>query len=281
MTGPAGTMPPPGATIATLAWWTLRDECRARSLGLLAVVCLGLVAVFRGCAPGSVVVNGAPLDASTLLMHGTFHGLAAGVLLVVALRAMRLFHREREDGTLASVLARPVARWHYLAGKVAGLWGAAVASLLVLHGVLGLLLLVETGTVRPGLLLASLACSLNLLLVVVAVLAFSLWLPDFLAFLLMLAIGLVSVVGQAIAAAAPLVHAAASPAGPGSSGLPWWQVAWALWPKLGGVQMAAAALIDGSPVLPGAGVSPVVNVLVYCGIFAALCYAGFSREDIV
>ena len=93
-------MPPPGATIATLAWWTIRDECRARSLGLLTVVCLGVVAVFRGCAPGAVVVNGAPLDATTLLVHGAFHGLAAGVMLVAALRAMRLFSREREDGTL-------------------------------------------------------------------------------------------------------------------------------------------------------------------------------------
>jgi hypothetical protein len=201
-------------------------------------------------------------------------------MLVAALRAMRLFSREREDGTLAAVLARPVARWHYLAGKVAGLWGAATASLLVLHGVLGLLVLGETGTLRPGLLLASLACALNLLLVVAAVLAFSLWLPDFLAFLLMLGIGLVSAVGQAVAAAAPLVHAAVPPAGSGPAGLPWWQVAWALWPKLGGVQLAAAALIDGAPGLPGAGVLPVVNVLVYCGLFAALCSAGFSREDL-
>ena len=275
-------MTQPGATIATLAWWTIRDEYRSRSTGLLLAVCAALIVFLRSCAQGAVVVNGAALDAATFMAHVAFHGVAAGVLLVAALRGMRLFHRERDDGTCAYLLSRPLARWHYLAGKVTGLWGAWAASMLVLHGVLCLMSFFDTHEVLPGYLLASLLCSVNLLLIVVAALTLSLWLPDFVAFLAILGVGVVSFIGHGIEAVAPLVQAALPPAGTqGPPGVTWWQVAWVLWPKLGALQVTASSLIGRASFLAGAWVLPFVNVAVYCALFAALCSLAFSREDIV
>jgi ABC-type transport system involved in multi-copper enzyme maturation permease subunit len=280
MTGQPGAITRLGAAIATLAWWTIRDEYRSRSTGLLLAACAMLVVFARGCAQGTVVVNGAPLDGQTVLAHLTFHGIAAGILLVAALRGMRLFHRERDDGTHAYLLARPLARGHYVAGKIAGLWGAWAASMLVLHGVLGLSTIVQTPAILPGYLAASILCSLNLALVVAAVLALSLWLPDFLAFLAVLAVVGVSFIGHGIAAAAPLVQAGLPPSDT-PPGVTWWHVAWVLWPKVGGLQMAAWSMIGGASLLAGTWVLPLLNVSVYGAFFVALCYLGFSREDVV
>jgi len=177
------------ATIATLCWWTIIDEFRQRSVVIFFAACAAFMLVMRGCYQGSVVVNGTALDAATLVSHATFHVVAAGVMMIAALMAMRIFKRERDDGTQAYLLSRPIAREHYLAGKVAGLWLGSAASMLALHGVLCLMIFLNAYAVVPGYLTASLLCSVNLLLVVLAVMALSLCLPEFLAFLAILGVG--------------------------------------------------------------------------------------------
>jgi ABC-2 type transport system permease protein len=282
--GTPDAMQQPGATIATLCWWTIRDEFRQRSVVLFLAGCAVFMVVVRGCSHGSYVVNGAALDPATLVSLATFHVVAVGVMLIAGLRAMRLFQRERDDGTQAYLLSRPIARWHYLAGRVAGLWLGAAASMLALHGVLCLLTILNSHVVSPGYLTGSLLCSVNLLLVVLAVLTLSLWLPDFLAFLAVLGVGAVSFIGRGVEAAAqnPLVQSAMQQSGvQGTHGLAWWKVAWILWPKLGGLQVSASTLIGHESFSAGALVNPLVNVVVCCGVLGALCYVGFSREEIV
>jgi ABC-type transport system involved in multi-copper enzyme maturation permease subunit len=272
------------ATIATIAWWTILDEFRQRSVVIFFGVCAACMFLIRGCFQGSVVVNGEALDAAPLVSLGTFHVVAAGAMMIAALRAMRIFQRERDDGTQASLLSRPLARWHYLTGKVEGLWLASVASMLALHGVLLLTTLLTSHTVILGYLAASLLCSVNLLLVVLAVMALSLWIPDFLAFLAILGVGVISFIGHGVAAAArhPLVQSALPPAGAqGAHGFTWWKAAWILWPKLGGLEVAASSLIGSEPFSAGALVNPLGNVVACCCLFSALCYLGFSREEIV
>ncbi len=282
MTEAQGAVNPRGATIAMLAWWTIIDECRPRTVGLLVAVGVMFLVGMRGCAQSSVVVNGESINAATLVAQATFHGLAAGVLLVAALRAMRLFQREREDGTQAYVLSRPVARWQYLVGRVAGLWLVSAAGMLAFHAALFLMTVAETHAGIPAYVMASLLCSVDLLLVILAVLALSLWLPDFLAFLAVMGLTVVSFVGRGLEAAVPLVHRAMPLADASSApGLPWWKMAWLVWPKLGGVQISAASLIGPQPVSAGALVDPLVNVVVYSCIFAMLCSFGFSRTEIV
>ena len=284
MAGTADAMKKTGATIVTLCCWTIIDAFRQRSVVIFFVACAAFMLLIRGCYQGSYVVNGEALDTATLVSQATFHVVAAGVMMIAALMAMRIFKRERDDGTQAYLLSRPIARWHYLAGKVAGLWLGSAASMLVLHGILCLMTFLNAHAVVPGYLTASLLCSVNLLLVVLAVMTLSLWLPDFLAFLAILGVGVVSFVGHGVEAAAqnPLVQSAMQQSGAqGAHGLPWWKAAWILWPKLGGLQVTASSLIGGESFSAGALVNPLVNVVVFCCVLGALCYLGFSREEIV
>jgi hypothetical protein len=282
--GTTGSMKSTGATIATLTWWTVLDQFRQRGVVIFVAACAAFLFVVRGCYQGSYVVNGEPLAAATLVSQATFHVIAAGVMMFAALLAMRIFTRERDDGTQAYLLARPIARWHYLAGKVAGVWLGSAASMFALHGVLSLMAFLNAHGVSPGYLTASLLCSVNLLLVVLAVMALSLWIPDFLAFLAIVGVGVISFIGHGVETVAqhPMVQSALPQAGaPGVHGVPWWKAAWILWPKLGGLQVAASSLIGGEAFSAGALVHPLVNVVVYCCVFGALCYLGFSREEIV
>ena len=284
MAGTTDAMKTTCATIATLAWWTIIDEFRQRSVVIFFAACAAFMFVMRGCYQGAYVVNGEALDAATIVSQATFHVVAAGVMMIAALMAMRIFKRERDDGTQAYLLSRPIARWHYLAGKVAGLWLGSAASMLALHGVLFLMAFLNAHAVILGYLTASLLCSVNLLLVVLAVMALSLWLPDFLAFLAILGVGVVSFIGHGVEAAAqnPMVQSALQQSGAqGAHGFPWWKAAWILWPKLGGLQVAASSLIGSESFSAGALVNPLVNVVVFCCVLGALCYLGFSREEIV
>jgi ABC-type transport system involved in multi-copper enzyme maturation permease subunit len=284
MAGTTDSMNKTWAPLATLAWWTIIDEFRQRSVVIFFAACAAVMFLIRGCYQGSYVVNGEALDAATIVSQAMFHVVAAGVMMIAALMAMRIFKRERDDGTQAYLLSRPMARWHYLAGKVAGLWLGSAASMLALHGVLCLMAFLNAHVVIPGYLTASLLCSVNLLLVVLAVMALSLWIPDFLAFLAILGVGVVSFIGRGLEAAAqnPMGQAAMQQSGAqGAHGLPWWKAVWILWPKLGGLQVAASSLIGGDSFSAGALVKPLVNVVVFCCVFGALCYIGFSREEIV
>ena len=284
MAGTTDAMKKTYATIGTLCWWTIIDEFRQRSVMIFFAVCAAFMLVIRGCYTGSYVVNGEALDAATIVSYVTFHVVAAGVMMIAALMAMRIFKGERDDGTQAYLLSRPIARWHYLAGKVAGLWLGSAVSMLALHGVLCLMTLLNAHTIIPGYLTASLLCSVNLLLIVLAVMALSLCLPEFLSFLAILGVGVVSFIGHGVEAAAqnPMVQSAMQQSGAqGAHGSSWWKTAWILWPKLGGLQVTASSLIGSESLSAGALVNPLVNVVVYCCILGALCYIGFSREEIV
>ena len=284
MAGTTDAMKMTCATIATLAWWTIIDEFRQRSVVIFFAACAAFMFVMRGCYQGAYVVNGEALDAATIVSQATFHVVAAGVMMIAALMAMRIFKRERDDGTQAYLLSRPIARWHYLVGKVAGLWLGSAASMLALHGVLFLMTFMNAHAVISGYLTASLLCTVNLLLVVLAVMALSLWIPDFLAFLAIMGVGVVSFIGHGVEAAAqnPMVQSAMQQSGAqGAHGLPWWKAAWILWPKLGGLQVTASSLIGRESFSAGALVNPLVNVVVFCCVLGALCYIGFSREEIV
>ena len=284
MAGTTDSMKKTCATIATLARWTILDEFRQRSVVIFFAACAAFMFVVRGCYQGSYVVNGEALDAATIVSQATFHVVAVGVMMLAALMAMRIFKRERDDGTQAYLLSRPIARWHYLAGKVAGLWLGSAASMLALHGVLCLMAFLNARVVSAGYLTASLLCSVNLLLVVLAVMVLSLWIPDFLAFLAILGVGVISFIGHGVEAAAqnPMVQSAMQQSGAqGAPGLPWWKAAWILWPKLGGLQVTASSLIGSESFSAGALANPLVNVVVYCCVLGALCFIGFSREEIV
>jgi Na+/proline symporter len=120
--------------------------------------------------------------------------------------------------------------------------------------------------------------------VVIAVLLLSLLMPDIVAFLCVLGVGIVGFVADGIAAAsqsqivqAMLQQSGATP----QSDVTWWKVVYFLWPKLSGVQQSASSLIESESFHGFGPIYPLINVLLYCLILGAVLFKRFSNEDIV
>jgi ABC-type transport system involved in multi-copper enzyme maturation permease subunit len=233
------------------------------------------------------MVNGQALDAATIvrtLSKATFHVIGAGVMVIAALLSMRLFRRDRNEGMLSCILSKPIARWQYVMGKILGLWGLSALFMFILHSIVFLITSINLKVFMPEYLIASLLCSINLLFVVIAVLLLSLLMPDIVAFLCVLGVGVVGFIADGIAAASHSQIAQAivqqSSSNP-QSDITWWKVVYILWPKLLGVQQLASSLIDSESFHGFGSIYPLINILLYCLILGALLFKRFKNEDIV
>jgi hypothetical protein len=154
----------------------------------------------------------------------------------------------------------------------------------ILHSIVFLITSINLKVFMPEYLVASLLCSINLLFVVIAVLLLSLLMPDIVAFLCVLGVGVVSFVADGVAAASHSQLAQAMMQQSGAhpqSDVTWWKVVYFFWPKLLGVQQLASSLIEGESFHGFGPAYPVINVLLYCLILGALLFKRFMNEDIV
>jgi len=273
--------------ITRITKYTIIDEVRHKSFVIMFVICAICVFLIRGCYQGNYMVNGHYLDAGTVvraLSKVTFHIIGAGVMIIAALLSMRIFRRDRNEGMQSCVLSKPIARWQYVMGKIIGLWVLSVLFMFILHSIVFLITSINLKVFMPEYLVASLLCSINLLFVVIAVLLLSLLMPDIVAFLCVLGVGIVGFVADGIAAASHSqmgqVMMQQSGAGP-QSDLTWWKVVYYLWPKLFGVQQLASSLIESESFHGFGPTYPLINVLLYCLILGALLFKRFRNEDIV
>jgi ABC-type transport system involved in multi-copper enzyme maturation permease subunit len=273
--------------IIRIAKYTLTDEVRQKSFVIMFVICAIFVFLIRGCYQGNYMVNGQSLDAGTVVRavsKVTFHAIGAGVMLIAALLSMSVFRRDRDDGMQSCILSKPIARWQYVMGKIIGLWALSVLFMFTLHSIVFLITSINLKVVMPEYLIASLLCSFNLLFVVVAVLLLSLLMPDIVAFLCVMGIGVVGFVADGISAISHSQMAQAMMQQPGAhsqSDLTWWKVIYYLWPKLSGAQQWASSLIGSEAFLGFWSIYPLINVLLYCLILGALLFRRFGNEDIV
>ena len=190
--------------ITRIAKYTIIDEVQQRSFVIMFVICAICVFLIRGCYQGNYMVNGQSLDAGTIvrtLSKATFHVISAGVMVIAALLSMRIFRRDRNEGMQSCILSKPIDRWQYVMGKILGIWVLSVLFMFILHSIVFLITSINLKVFMPGYLVASLLCSINLLFVVIAVLLLSLLMPDIVAFLSVLGIGIVGFVADGIAAA--------------------------------------------------------------------------------
>lgn len=180
------------------------------------------------------------------------------------------------------ILSKPITRRQYVTGKILGLWALAVIFMFILHSVVFVVASMNLKAVMPEYLAASLLCSFNLLFVVIAVLLFSLLMPDIIAFLCVMGIGIVSFVADSIFAISQssMGQAMMQQAGSQSD----WTVGktiYYLWPKLSGIQQFASSLIGREEFRGFLSVYPLINVLIYVLILGALLFRRFRAEDIV
>ena len=275
------TLPP----IISIAKYTLMDEVRQKSFVIMFVICAILIFLARGCYQGNYMVNGQVLDAGTVIRvvsRVTFHVIAAGVMLLTALLSMRVLRRDRDNGMQSCILSKPIARWQYVAGKILGLWVLSIIFMFILHSIVFIITSINLKVIMPEYLIASLLCSFNLLFVVVAVLLLSLLMPDIVAFLCAIGIGIVSFAADGISAIIHSQMAQAMIQQPVSqSDLTGWKVVYYLWPKLSGTQQFASSFIGREGFHGFGSIYPLINILIYCLVLGALVFWRFRNEDII
>jgi len=268
-----------------IAKYTFVDDIRQKSFIVMFFICVAVIFLFRGCYQGNYMVNGQQVDAGIVVQTVSrmiFHSIAAGVMLLTALLSMRVFRRDRDYGTQSFMLSKPITRWQYIVGKVLGLWILSIAFMFILHGVVFVITSANLKVFLTEYLLASLLCSFNLLFVIIVVLILSLMMPDIVAFLCMMCIGVVSFVAEGIYAISHSQIAQMMIQQPDlKQDLTWWQIAYYLWPKLLGVQRFAVSFIGNGELHPFGSLYPLINVLVYCLLAGIMLLWRFRNVDIV
>jgi ABC-type transport system involved in multi-copper enzyme maturation permease subunit len=271
--------------IIRIAKYTFTDEVRQKSFIIMFVICAIFIFLVRGCYQGNYMVNGQQLDAGTIIRvvsKMTFHVISIGVMLLAALLSMRVFRRDRDYGMQSCILSKPIERWQYVAGKILGLWALSSIFMFVLHSIVFIITSINLKVVMPEYLIASLLCSFNLLFVIVVVLLLSLLMPDIVAFLCVIGIGIVGIVADGIFALSHSQMAQAMISQQGSqSDWTWGKVFYYLWPKLSGTQQFASSFI-GSEGFPEFGsIYPLINIIIYVIILGTLLFWRFRNEDII
>lgn len=112
--------------IASIALNTFREAIRDRVLYLILVSALALVALSRFVSlltVGSEVKIVKDLGLAAMSLFGLLIAVFVGVSLV---------SKEIERRTIMTLLAQPVARWHFVAGKFVGLVLVLAANVVVL-----------------------------------------------------------------------------------------------------------------------------------------------------
>lgn len=256
--------------ILKIVRYTVFDEVRQKSLLALFLVCILFVFFSRGCYQGSYVENGQALNSGIMtgvISNMVFHGIASGMLIVAGVIAMRAFRRDREEGMLACILSKPIARWQYVAGKVVGLWVLGVIFMFILHGMVFMITSYHLKIFMPVYLAGSLLCTFNLLFIILAVLLLSLLMPDIVAFLCVLGVMAVSFIGDGVYA---IIHSSLlqpimqQPAAQAQAELTWKHVVYYAWPKLAGTEQMASALISHQGFHGFGSVYPLINIIFYC-----------------
>jgi ABC-type transport system involved in multi-copper enzyme maturation permease subunit len=264
-----------------IALYTIRDQMRFRSFYILLALCIVFLFIIRGCYNSNYEVNGKQVDTVTLAWQAsmiTFHVIAAGALLIALMLGMRMFGRDREDGSLVLFMSRPVNRTVYLLGRVGGVWLLSFAFMFILHLTVFAIAYMNTKAIIPGYLTASLVCGLNILFCLGLVCLLSFHVPEFMAAIISLAvigIGFASDTFTAIMQSTTLQNMGALPTVQSAPAL--WRV---LWPKTMALQYWATSLISHDAYRGIGPLHPSVNILCYTAICLTLLVLTFRRKEL-
>ncbi|MDD5168712.1 MAG: ABC transporter permease [Syntrophales bacterium] len=280
-------MPSAFNPIIRIAKFAISDEIRQKSFIIMFLLCALFVFLVRGCFGGNYMVNGQMLDPGTIVMMISkiaFHVIAVAAMVICGLLAMRVFRRDQADGVQSCILSKPINRWQYVTGKILGLWILSALFMFILHGIIFAITSISLRVIMPEYLIASFVCSLNLLFIVFAVFLLSLLMPDILAFLSVLGIGIGSFVADGIYAVShsQMVQEMAQQQGTNPDlGVTGWRITHILWPKLSATERLASSLIGTETIFRLDAVYPFINISLYCLVLGLLLILRFKKEDIV
>ena len=263
----------------TIVKFTVADILHQKSFFILLAICIGFVLLLRGCYKGNYVVNGQTMSGVTIAWHASiiaFHVVSAGILLIAAVLSMGVLRRDREDGTVAYMLSKPIDRSAYVLGRAAGLWIVSFLFMFVLHLTIFIITWVMAGGTMPGYLTASLVCSVNVLFMVLCICLCSLVLPDFIAGLAGIGVAGISYISDSLfnAMHSSIVQSAVGGVQVTTTG---WRIAW---PKIASLQYYAGSLIDSSQFHMMGPVHPLLVMALYCCATAAGLALVFRSRDL-
>lgn len=265
--------------VPTVALHTIQDELHYRSFYVLLGMGLLVVFLLGGCYKGNFEINGASIGPSEIVQtiaSGVYQFFAMGGLLLAALLSARAIRNDRDGGTLAFVLAKPVARWEYLSGKILGLFGLCFLFMFTLQAALfaSVLGFSPAHTPMPGILTAALVASLTMLFTICLVLLLSASMPDFIC--IITAAGVV-VLGYLAGPIHGLLSQFARAETMTVKGV---KILCIVWPKVGSLQSMAGSLIDGKYVQTLGPVHPAINLGLYTVALIAVLLWRFDRQEL-
>ena len=258
----------------------MRDRMRHKSFYVLLGLSILFVLAIRGCYNGRYIINGeivANAAVARQVSRIVFQLIAAGMFLMASMLSMKIFSRDQEDGSTVLFLSRPVFRWQYVLGRVAGTWALCSVFMFILHLTIFLTVWAKTGTIIAEYLTASLVCSINLLFVIACTCFLSLFMPDFISALFtmgILFVGFISDGGYQIFNSDIARAAFHSPTNWGPA---LWRV---LYPKVFMVQAYADSIISQSEFHPMGPLHPLLNLACYILLIMALMLGSFHRKEI-
>ncbi|MCD4742339.1 MAG: hypothetical protein K8R67_07685 [Desulfobacteraceae bacterium] len=257
--------------------FTIIDQIRVKSFYLLLAISISLLFVMRGCFSADYVINGQHVESLGHVSRIFFQVIVMGMLLMVSMISMKIFSRDQNDGSVHMFLSRPVKRWEYSLGRIAGTWILSSGFMFILHLTIILIIWLHTNEMPVRYLGASIICSVNLLFIIVAVCLFSLFLPDFVSAMLsigILCIGFVSDGGYKVFSSEILTTLAPSIA---DSSLAPWRV---FYPKLFMVQAYADSIINQSNFMGIGSIHPLVNISMFIALLIMLTLFIFYKKEI-
>ena len=125
-------------------------------------------------------------------------------------------------------------------------------------------------------LVASICASVNILFMVMGVITLSLFLPDTLAGLLMIIVGIVSLASDSMYAVQHSALGQQMIQG-GDATVSLWRV---VWPKIAAFENVCTSLIQQPASLYPGPIHPALNIALYCAVLGVIIYYKFSREEI-
>jgi len=265
--------------ILKLAAYTAADELRGRGFVVLIALSVLTLVFMRGCFSGEVVINGDRQSAAELGWHLSFfayHLISVAGMLTAVLVSMRLFKHDESAGSAVNILSGPVSRAEYITGKAAGVWVLSSLFMVALHFTVYMIVLVNANGSVPGFMTASLITTLNVLVVTLAVLAFSMVASDIVAALLAIIIISVSFISDT----AHIVFSSGAmrqfmPLAADAQTMALWRE---LWPKIGNLQYGAVSMMQNGQT--ESLISSALNLSVYVLLFALILEWKFRRMEI-
>jgi len=260
--------------------FTVVDQMKHKSFYALLVISILFILMIRGCYQGEYIVNGKQINNVTLAWYVSkivFQIIAVGMFLMVSIFSMKIFSRDQTDGSMILFLSRPVFRWQYVLGRIAGTWALFLVFMFLLHLTIFLTVWAKTGKPISGYLTASLVCSINLLFVILCVCLLSLFMPDFLSAVFtmgILLVGFISDGGHQILNN-EVVKSTLPPTLNTDPAL--WKI---LYPKVFMVQAYADSIISQSKLNTIGPFHPMLNISVFIFLIMSLLLVSFNKKEI-